>query len=358
MSKTAIVNTFNDAVRLNILWAEAIQERNYRYQRSDHWWTSKVPLVPLAGTHGETIALVRSSGDFTRVYVVENTIVRLTSSPSGEVTVEIWGKSDEDCGAVWITLRQAHPAVRPKEDGSIAVRFWTAGAMGTRSYNRRIVAPDWSEIAANYPASTNEGLAHLMNGYQANAEGGKLLLWHGPPGTGKTFALRALASQWASWCDMHYIIDPAAFFGGSAEYLFDVVLNNDSGGLIVDDTSPDRWKLLVCEDTGELLSADAKQQTGQALSRFLNLCDGLVGQGLNVQILVTTNDEISKFHPAVIRNGRVASDIKFGSFDREAAGQWFKDRDPADLTESQYTLAQLYALARGEDLTTVESVGF
>ena len=36
----------------------------------------------------------------------------------------------------------------------------------------------------------------------------------------------------------------------------------------------------MLEDTGELLDPDAKTVIGQGLSRFLNVVDGLIGQGL------------------------------------------------------------------------------
>ena len=40
-----------------------------------------------------------------------------------------------------------------------------------------------------------------------------------------------------------------------------------------------RWRLLLLEDCDELIGADAKRASGQALSRLLNLTDGLLGQG-------------------------------------------------------------------------------
>jgi hypothetical protein len=49
---------------------------------------------------------------------------------------------------------------------------------------------------------------------------GRLLVWLGPPGTGKSFALGALAYAWHEHASFHYIADPEAFLG-DVNYLFD-----------------------------------------------------------------------------------------------------------------------------------------
>lgn len=73
---------------------------------------------------------------------------------------------------------------------------------------------------------------------------------------------------------------PEVFFGQRADYMVDVLLEDDDRLALdeMEDLSRSNWRLLVLEDTGELLAADAKERTGQGLSRLLNLVDGIVGQ--------------------------------------------------------------------------------
>ena len=74
---------------------------------------------------------------------------------------------------------------------------------------------------------------------------------------------------------------------------------------------PREWKLVILEDTGELLTADASARTGHALSRLLNITDGMLGQGSKTLFLITTNEPLESFHEAVARPGRCASQVEF-----------------------------------------------
>src|SRR6185437_13489473 len=67
----------------------------------------------------------------------------------------------------------------------------------------------------------------------------------------------------------------------------------------------------------------AKERSGQGLARLLNLTDGLLGQGLSLLIVLTTNEPLERLHPAVVRPGRCIAQIEVGTLNEaEARACW------------------------------------
>ena len=347
--------------------------------RTQHWTTSATELRDV----GEALLTSRSDSGVQVVFETEG-ILSTIGLYSGGVYASVAAETDAAIEERLAALRLALPPPDPSSAHEVTVTFWTYSPHGPMPSWRSIAVPEWSEIRTNYAASAREGLESLMHGFRP-AHGGQLVLWHGEAGTGKTFALRALAWEWRDWCSIHYIVDPDSFFGQHADYLMNVLLQPgweemgrmasvgtmmmgvDAVGvsepMILDDGDaddhPDKgWRLLVLEDTGELLTPDAKTNIGQGLSRFLNVVDGLIGQGLRVLVLVTTNEEIRKLHPAVARPGRCAANIAFGPLSREEASAWLLEREVAASTEAATTIASLYALVENSGVQPKPSVGF
>jgi hypothetical protein len=75
-------------------------------------------------------------------------------------------------------------------------------------------------------------------------------------------------------------------------------------------------------------------------------------------VLVTTNEEIKKLHPAVARPGRCAANVSFMPLSGEEATEWLGDRGAEATVSGPTTIASLYALADDVGADAKPSVGF
>lgn len=343
---------------------EHAEDKGYSAVIRDHWSTD------ITSYDGNDVTVVYHDRGHTQDELIvadrqdEKWVGRLLID-GGESRTTVWAKTIKDAQAGTDELREQVPPMETKE-GRCPVTFWVWAQYGPSSNVRRIEVPKWEDVADNY--ACREELDQLVDFQPASA--GQLLLWRGEPGTGKTWALRALIWEWRDWADFHYVVDPDKFFGDHASYLTEVLFHGgDDNNLPTNPGSngdegqvkKDRWKVLILEDCGEMLSKDARERSGQGLSRLLNVVDGLIGQGLRVLVLVTTNEELGALHDAIRRPGRCAANIEFNSLSRSQAEAWLEEHHPeTTLTPggTYFTLAELYAMAEGRGATSKQLVGF
>jgi hypothetical protein len=233
----------------------------------------------------------------------------------------------------------------------VPVTFWAWNEDRPSRLVRQLAVPSWADVRENYSARTRRVVDGLASGFVPETPG-QLLLWTGEPGTGKTHAVRALAWEWREWCRLHYVTDPEQLLGQRSRYLLDVLLAEDP-------RAGDAWRLLLMEDTGEMLSADAKERAGQGLSRLLNVVDGLIGQGLRILVMITTNERVGTLHAAVSRAGRCALAHEFDRLPVTDANAWLSARGAIETVTRPTTIADLYAIRDGRERRgATAAVGF
>lgn len=339
------------------VWARfyaLMEQREFHFSSAENWPTEvkKLHAIVFPGTiasddsrpHGDASVLIDHTHALILVRVWHGNCYVYVSTENGDIRESV----------AWV--KKLVPEVVPRS-GYQTIKFWNLGSQGASSTTRTIEVPTWGSIRPNYTASVQEALDKVMNPEHRPAESGRLILWRGVPGTGKTYAIRSLMQEWSGWASFHYIVDPDKFFGSAPEYMMSVILEDDD-----EEDGPQsavRWRVLILEDSGELLAADAKANTGQGLSRLLNLVDGFVGQGLKVLVLVTTNEELGRLHPAVSRAGRCLMNLEFKILTSPEIGVWLKAHglEHKDPTRSG-RLADLYAALNGETPVPVEAIGF
>src|SRR5262249_18102137 len=198
---------------------------------------------------------------------------------SGSAEVTVTAITDELAGSVLddVVAGAAADRSRGSADGRVTIGFWHhAERRGAWRSPRTVNVEPWARIRGNYATSTAAALERLM-AVTPDTPAGRLILLYGPPGTGKTTALRSPAHAWLQWGGTDCVLDPERLFTEPG-YLMEVALDDE------DDQDPGLWRLLLLEDCDELIRDDAKRAAGQALSRLLNLTDGLLGQGRRVLV--------------------------------------------------------------------------
>jgi len=279
----------------------------------------------------ETVLVATSSTSDVRIAIDGRAVDILVAAASFKLAREIG-----------LGLKERFPKAEKRSDVLI-VRTWYAGYQGVTSSYSDLILPSWDEIAPNYPEPTRSQLSRLMAlGPPSNESWeGKLILFHGPPGCGKTFAIRALFRSWSEWCAPELLIDPESAFG-ETRYLIQLLRSTAHQ----EPESAERlWRVLVAEDADKYLGADARATDNPALDRLLNVSDGLIGQGSRLLYLLTTNSDLAVLHSALVRPGRSLGVVEFRKFSQDEGHRWLGADGPAP--KGELSLAELFAIRNG-----------
>jgi len=210
-------------------------------------------------------------------------------------------------------------------DSNVSFQIWTGEdeVPSTKSF----VDVVWKDIRHNYPLSTRDSLDTMASLSRSKAStDGRVILFHGPPGTGKTYAIRALLTSWKSWASAALVLDPEVMLS-SPGYIMKIMERD----------LKESTRLLVIEDADEIVERIGTR--GSALSRLLNLTDGLIGATQDLVVLLSTNASPGALDAALIRPGRCLATVAFDKFPALEASERLGAFGPA---KGSMTLAEIY----------------
>ena len=220
-------------------------------------------------------------------------------------------------------------SVDPAEPDQPSVKFgfWYLSEKGPEREEKELNVPPWQGDRGQLQCSNCRGFRRTSLRFQAGRRRPASALAR-QAGHGQDLRDSRARLGMERVVSVRVRVRPGKSIRTHANYLARMVID---GHQSAEERPTPSWRLLVLEDTGELLSIDAKERAGRGLSRLLNAVHGLLGQGSRVLLLITTNEELGALHPAVTRPGRCASQIDSQPLSPTEAKRWLVSRQASLL---------------------------
>lgn len=154
-----------------------------------------------------------------------------------------------------------------------------------------------------------------------------LFLLHGKPGTGKTTYIRRLISKLSKEKTIIYI--PSYLMESIADPSFMTFL------------STFKESILILEDS-EAVVTKSNNERSQGVSNILNICDGLLGDNMKIQIISTFNIQKGEIDEALKRAGRLMVDYEFRPLKPEDANILSKHIGHNKVYDKDVSLSEIY----------------
>jgi|WetSurMetagenome_2_1015567.scaffolds.fasta_scaffold132129_1 hypothetical protein len=203
-------------------------------------------------------------------------------------------------------------------------------------------------IEDNYRPEVLQGYQKVVNDILSTNPSGRVSIFDGPPGSGKTYLIRALLSACPK---TKFLLLPANMVSTMTGPELLGTLIKESPGTENSNKKDKTSLVLVLEDADSCLSIRAADNIS-AISSILNLSDGIIGNLLDFRIICTTNAEAKNIDEAILRPGRLSARVEVGFLDKDHAQRVYNRLGGKEtvLNNKFYSLAEVYTMARGDNV--------
>lgn len=174
-----------------------------------------------------------------------------------------------------------------------------------------------------------------------------IVMFHGPPGNGKTHYIRRLLPA-LNMEGKRVILIPKHILGSLETPAFNqFMLSNFVGQKIV----------FVMEDAESVIVKRTADGGGRSelVSTLLNITDGILNDVFNIQVVLTFNTSLKEIDDALLRTGRLLAKYEFGNLNFEQAELLANHLgiNLPDKKNGSYSLADIYGMLDSEEDTEV-----
>jgi hypothetical protein len=170
-----------------------------------------------------------------------------------------------------------------------------------------------------------------------------LVLFHGIPGTGKTYYIRHLLRKMTSYNKMVIYMPP-----NMVEWMVDPKFLNFLSKELARYSKQGIFCVLLIEDAEPLLAVRQEHGRVQGISNLLNMTDGILNDMLNIQIICTFNVRVKELDKALLRPGRMIARKEFRPMSMLDANRLAQQLGVNHTFTKPATLAEVYALEKNK----------
>jgi SpoVK/Ycf46/Vps4 family AAA+-type ATPase len=189
----------------------------------------------------------------------------------------------------------------------------------------------------------------LMKRFQAETRG--LVLFHGEPGTGKTYYIRHLLRKMTA-NNKKVIYIPPNMVDLLVQPKFLTFLSNE----ITNFSRSGFFCALLIEDAEPLLASRNPDVRVPGISNLLNLTDGLLNDMLKIQIICTFNVKLKELDKALLRPGRLIARKEFKAMTILDANRLAQQLGIKHHFTKPATLAEVYSMVINKN-TLIHTLG-